>query len=654
MPIANSLSNEKSLKDLNIEKLIKEHGKYFPSPVSWEDEVLYFLLLDRFSNGSEYNGFKDINGAMVNGPDKVRKTPLFDVSTDAWKANRDIWFENGQTWCGGNLKGLIDKLGYLQRLNITCVWLSPILKQVKNSNTYHGYGTQNFLDIDPNFGSKEDLKNFVDAAHTAGIRVIFDIVLNHTGDVYAYKDNNPYYYFDGEKWPYGGFRKDINDPGSIPFGKVDLATNADAWPDEAIWPMEFQDPLIYTRCGEIRNWDSFPEYLDGDFYSLKDINHGSGPRDSDVAWDLLRRITEFNQTDALLYLCTIYKYWIAYADIDGYRIDTVKHLEPGAICYFTNIIHEFAESIGKENFYIIAEITGTREFAVDIVQTTGLDAAIGIADVRDKIEYLAKGKCSPGNPDTPEQEGYFDLFSNNLAEGLNSHQWFSKHIVVLTDDHDKVGVLHKSRFCGDDVNSFKFQPAAFGLNLTTLGIPCIYYGNEVSFNDGDKRTGNDDSFSDVFLRACMFGGNFGSFQSTGKHFFNENHEIYQFVSKICELRKNHIVLRRGRQYLREISNSGQPGDFWYPQPINGELRWVVAWSRIFVDNEYICAINTDTENPYSVFVTIDHELNPVGTRKFSCLFSTDNHQIGENIDILPNNGSSIKITVPPAGFVIFS
>jgi glycosidase len=654
MPLNNSSSKQKSLNDLNIEKIVKDHGKYYPSPVTWEDEVLYFLMLDRFSDGSEYGGFGDISGNDITGPVKHRQTALFDVSKDAWTADREIWFENGQTWCGGNLKGLIDKLGYLRRMNITCIWLSPVLKQVKNSNDYHGYGTQNFLDLDPHFGSKDDLKNFVSNAHSLGIRVILDIVINHTGDVFAYKDNNPYYYFDGEEWPYSGFRKNIQDPGTLPFQQIDLAKYPEVWPDEAVWPAEFQDPTLYTRQGEIRNWDTFPEYLDGDFFSLKDIDHGKGPRDPAIAWDLLKRITEFNHTNALLYLCKIYKYWIAFADVDGYRIDTVKHLEPGAVCYFTNVIHEFAQSIGKENFYIIAEITGTREFAVDIVQTTGVDAGIGIADVRDKIEYLAKGKCSPGNPDTPEQEGYFDLFTNNLADGLNSHQWYSKHIVVLADDHDKVGVQHKSRFCGDEPDSYKYLKAVFGLNLTTMGIPCIYYGDEVSFNDGDKRIGNDDSYSDVYLRACMFGGRFGSFQSTGKHFFNEKHEVYQFVSKVCDLRNKHIVLRRGRQFLREISNSGQKGDFWYPQPINGELRWVVAWSRIFADSEYVCAINTDPVKSYTVFVTLDHELNPVGSKMYTCIFSTDNNQIGSSTSIKPNNGSSIQITVPPAGFVIYA
>jgi glycosidase len=218
---------------------------------------------------------------------------------------------------------------------------------------------------------------------------------------------------------------------------------------------------------------------------------------------------------------------------------------------FSNIIHEFAQSIGKENFYIIGEVTGGRAFAVNIVDTTGIDAALSIDDIQGKLEFLAKGKCSPGNPLSNEQNGYFALFSNSLFDGKDSHQWYGKHIVVMFDDHDQVGTKHKFRFCGDSSGSYRFLPIALGLNLTTAGVPCIYYGTEQAFNGADYRSGDDDSYSDVFLRECMFGGSFGSIQSDDRHFFNENHEVYQFIQEVCALRRQHIALSRGRQYLRE-------------------------------------------------------------------------------------------------------
>jgi glycosidase len=426
-----------------------------------------------------------------------------------------------------------------------------------------------------------------------------------------------------------------------------------AWPGGAVWPQEFQTQEIWTRQGEIRGWNDFPEYLDADFLSLKDIDHGPAPKDPAVAWDVQRRIREFRVAAALVHLAAVYKFWIAYADIDGYRIDTVKHMEPGAVRFFANVIHEFAQLLGKENFYLIGEVTGGRAHAVNILNTTGIDAALGINDIPDKLEFLAKGWRSPGDPRTRAQEGYFDLFRNSLLDNKHTHQWFGRHVVTMFDDHDQVGVKHKFRFCGQGGNSFNLLTVALGLNLTTTGIPCIYYGTEQAFNGADHRTGEDDSHSDVFLRECMFGGPFGSLQSTGRHFFSENHETYRFIKEVCELRRRHIALRRGRQYLREVSETGHNDDFYYPQPIGGQLRWVVAWSRLFADREYLCAVNTDADRPLTVWVTVDHDINPPG-RQMTCLLSTEEAQKGETVAVQAKHGSAVQITVPPAGFVVYS
>ncbi|NTV67624.1 MAG: alpha-amylase, partial [Chlorobaculum sp.] len=248
-------------------------------------------------------------------------------------------------------------------------------------------------------------------------------------------------------------------------------------------------------------------------------------------------------------------------------------------------------------------------------------------------------------------EGYFDLFRNSLLDGKNSQQWYSKHIVTMIDDHDQVGEQRKYRFCGDSPNSWKLLNAALGLNLATEGISCIYYGTEQAFNGADPRTG-DNSYGDVFLRECMFGGPFGSLQSTGRHFFNEEHEVFRFVGRLAEFRRKEIALRRGRQYLRKVSASGKEEDFFYPQPMNGELRWVVAWSRIFAETECLCAINTSLDQPLTVWAVVDHQLNPPGKR-MRCVFSSVPNQEGAETEVMPVCGSSVKITVPPGGFVVY-
>ena len=127
-----------------------------------------------------------------------------------------------------------------------------------------------------------------------------------------------------------------------------------------------------------------------------------------------------------------------------------------------------------------------------------------------------------------------------------------------------------------------------GLNLTSMGIPASITAPNRLF-DG---AGNNDRY----LRECMFGGAFGSLQSRDRHFFSEDHEIYRFIADITKLRREYLPLRRGRQYLREISANGEPGSFGLPRMIGGQIRSLVPWSRIFNNQEILLAINTDTDN----------------------------------------------------------
>src|SRR5262249_54114726 len=181
------------------------------------------------------------------------------------------WRDAGTRFAGGTLPGLESKLGYLHRLGVTAIWISPIFKQVNADDSYHGYGIQDFLEVDPHFGTREDLRRLVRAAHELGIRVVLDIIVNHCGDVFRYRDGDPVW--GGGTFAVRGFRDNRGDA-SLPFGPVEPADLPRAFPDGAIWPAEFQSPEAFTCEGRIRNFDSFPEFADGDFFSLKDLHHG--------------------------------------------------------------------------------------------------------------------------------------------------------------------------------------------------------------------------------------------------------------------------------------------------------------------------------------------------------------------------------------------
>ena len=619
-----------SLSDLDIRAAIPSAGAS-PSPRAWEDQVLYFLLVDRFSDAKE-KGYRDLQGTVVNSGSTPSFTPANAGNAVGTSADAANWRDAGGRYVGGTLRGLRSKLGYLQRLGITAIWISPVLKQVSFAETYHGYGTQDFLEINPHFGSAEDLRDLVRAAHQAGIYVILDIIVNHVGNVFGYdasrlpnyrdKDGRFDPRWDGGPYPVQGFRDETGRP-LLPFQRPD----GGALPDRraAIWPKEFQDPSTYTQKGRINNFDHDPEYLDGDFFDLKDVHHGTGDIDNYVP------------SPALQNLCQVYKYWMAFADLDGYRIDTVKHMDPGATRFLASSLREFAQSIGKDKFLLLGEITGGRSFAFDLLEVTGLDAALGIDDIPDKLEYLAKGYRNPAE--------YFDLFRNSELVGKGSHTWFRNKVVTLFNDHDQVSKgQQKARFCADSPLSSLVR-AALALNLTTLGIPCLYYGTEQGFDGAGSGDG-----ADRYIREAMFGGQFGAFRSRGAHFFDESNPIYKFVAELSALRNRLTALRRGRQYLRPISGNGS--HFGFPVMLGGELRSVVPWSRILSDDEVLCAINTDPANSRSAWVTIDASLHEQGD-SLTCEFSTDRSQVGKRVVAEARHGISVLLEVPAAGFVVY-
>ena len=608
----------KRLSELNFVSL-SPAGGLFPSPIAWEDQTFYFLMLDRFSDGRE-NGYKDNEGNLVRSGTTPAYSPAGAENAVKTEADAARWREAAVKYVGGTLKGLESKIGYLKRLGVTALWISPIFKQVRFRETYHGYGIQNFLEVEPHFGSREDLREVVRTAHDKGIYVVLDIILNHAGNVFSYsgEQDRPW---TGEMYPVEGFNDKNGNP-TIPFAKPDPQNPPDY--DGALFPVELQAPDIFTRKGYIKNWDYDPEFREGDFFDLKDIDHGYGSAD------------DYQVSAALRHLCEAYKYWIAYADIDGFRIDTVKHMDRGATRYFVSVIREFAQSIGKENFFLLGEITGGRKRAYETLELTGLSAALGIDDIPDKLEYLVKGYRNPND--------YFSLFRNSELVNKGSHIWFRNKVVTSFDDHDQVRKGNqKARFCAD-AHASKVVLNVLALNALTLGIPCIYYGSEQCF---DGRGG-----SDRYIRESMFGGEFGAFRTRGLHFFNEDNPVYRELAKVLEIRRKNIVLRRGRQYLRPISAPDDGVRFNLPEMVNGQIRSVVPWSRIFNGKEMLLAINTDYDQPKTAWVTIDNDLHCAGDG-LTCLYSTDAAQIGQSVTVEARNGKAVLIAVPAAGFVIF-
>lgn len=616
----------KSIYEIPWDKL--HNKKLTTSPGNWNEHVLYYVMIDRFSDNNEKGYLDNLGNWSESGT-----TPHYEISmkNNAIKnpADAEKWRAAGNTFVGGTFAGLKSKLGYIKRMGVNTIWLSPILKQTSHDPTnYHGYATQNFLNTDPRFGTPEEFQDLVRSAHDLGLWIILDIVFNHAGKVFLYEGQDSYQQ-EGQPpfnhqgiYPVIGFC-DHEGKASIPFKTVDLKTYPDAWPDGAVWPKELQNPTNFHKRGCIGDWGNPDEYLYGDFLYLKDFHLAE------------HQSPQLEPTQALLALVEIYKYWIAYADIDGYRIDAVKHVPPKVMNYFVKEVTTFASRQGKDNFFLLGEIPGGKNKIRETLDATGLTAGIGIDDLPRDLVGMVKGEQNP--------EPFFTFFTGENED--QSHLLHPSELVTIYDDHDQIRLnFDKARFPAGNPDFDTLQKNALAVLLLTQGIPCIYYGSEQGF-DGEGR-------KDIYIREAMFGGEFGAFRSKHAHFFNESHSNYQIINTLITSRNKHSALIYGDQKLLKIS--GNSIDFGLPIKVGEKLLGVIPWVRFSNDDWVLCAINTDAHNYSSAWVDVTSVLPEEKTEVEVELESNETHQ-HQKISITEKDDRKIIfLKLPPAGFVILT
>jgi glycosidase len=561
--------------------------RYFPSPADWRNEFLYFLLPDRFSDGAVRPMLDRSN------PAPARRT----LSGRPW-----YWSEwarsGGGRFQGGTLRGIRSRLDYLEGLGVTALWIAPIFKQRGHLDTYHGYGIQDFLDIDPRFGTRQDLTDLVAAAHGRGIRVILDVVFNHSGANWLYPEGTP-----------GGPWKAAYTTARHPFGawldESGRPAPAVAAPGDAVWPAELQDPDAYTRAGTGslgagRIDDPAAEHKRTDFEDLRDFR--------------------LDAPGVLTALARCYKYWIALTDCDGFRIDTLKHVSLEQARNFCGSIKEFAANLGKSDFFLLGEIAGgdyNQRRYLDVA-AQNLNAALDIGEMRVTLTLVAKGLAPPAQ--------FFDGFQPGRAE-MGSHRNLGRHHVSVLDDHDQVFTVggRKLRFSAEAASNHQ-AAAGVALQLLTLGIPCLYYGTEQALagapEPAERHWLPEWGLHDRYLREALFGPEaplaagaaglsatdpglpgFGPFGTSGRHLFDPTFHLYRRIAALARLRRRLPALSAGRQYQRPVRIFNRPFAF-LP---GGEIA---AWSRILDDEEILCVLNTHGLEPRGADVLVDVSLNP--------------------------------------------
>ena len=554
-------------------------------------ERFYFVMPDRFANGDKRN---DRGG--TSDPDRLKTG--FDPADKGF-------------YHGGDLAGLRSKLDYLKGMGTTAIWMTPMFANqwVQGSGAdvsagYHGYWTTDFTRLDPHFGTTQEMKDLIGDAHRRGMKVFFDIVANHTADVIDYAEGKHDYIGTGAQ-PYldaAGRPVDIAAKAGKPdFPKLDAAKSfpytpvlrkpSDAHLKKPDW---LNDPTLYHNRGDSTFTGESAEY--GDFSGLDDL------------------MTE--NPKVVEGMKGIFTSWIDTLDIDGYRVDTVKHVNVEFWQALAPHVKEYARRHGKKDFFVFGEV-----FSGDTALTS---------------KYTTTGQMQ-ATLDFPFQEGASNFLSGKGADKLGS---------VLVDDdrytdadsnasslptflgnHDMGRIAWMIRQArpgiGDDelLNRLKL-----GNTLLYLwrGNPVVYYGDEQGFaGGGGDKLARQDMFPSVtpeYAAEKLI----GSGRTGAQDNFRTDTPLYRQLADLASFVDKDRVWHEGNQVLRYAQ-----GD-------------VLAFSRI--DNRDQVE-NLVVTNAGAAPVTVDVPVAAAGVR-YSTTFPTKAPG--------PTSGGDAKVhvTVPPFAAIV--
>ncbi|MBU6255717.1 MAG: hypothetical protein KGM45_05450, partial [Actinomycetales bacterium] len=288
-------------------------------------ESVYFVMTDRFENGDKSNDGGGLTGGRLGGGDDPT----------------DIAYYHG-----GDFKGLTARLDYIAKLGFTSIWITPpVVNQFvqQGSAAYHGYWGTDFTTIDPHYGTEADFKDFVSRSHQLGMKVIVDIVVNHTADVIKYTLGSTTYREPGD-FPYKTCAGKVFEPakyaGLPTFPKLCIDKSFAYVPRTSTYDKNIKKPSFLNNLTNYHNrgdsiW-SGTSVTEGDFVGLDDV------------------FTE--KPEVVKGMTDLWSSWITKFDIDGYRVDTAKHVNPEFWKAFLPKVLATAKAAGKKNFPIFGEV----------------------------------------------------------------------------------------------------------------------------------------------------------------------------------------------------------------------------------------------------------------------------------------------------------
>ncbi|SPT53709.1 Alpha-amylase precursor [Actinomyces bovis] len=544
-------------------------------------EHFYFVLTDRFANGDPSNDKGGLTGdASVTG---------FDPSNEGY-------------YHGGDLRGLLSKLDYIQSLGTTAVWLTPSFTNqpvqgegANQSAGYHGYWITDFTSIDPHLGGNAALAELRDALHARGMRLYLDIVTNHTADLIDYQEKT-YTYVDTATKPYkdaAGKPVDISAVANTDaFPTLDAATSFPYTPVRRgkVIPEALNDVTLYHNRGD-STWAGESVTM-GDFVGLDDL------------------MTENPKVEKTFE--EVYKTWMDFG-VDGFRIDTAKHVNFEFWQKWTAAIDAHAASTNP-NFFTFGEV-----YDADATKTspyprrTGMDATLDFAFQASALGF-AKGRAT-----------------NNLSKLFNSDDYYTTtHSSVhgqptFLGNHDMGRIGYLLAGGTGSAETLQRDQLAHSLMYLTRGQPVVYYGDEQGFagTGGDKAARQDMFPTQVGAYAnqpLVDGGTAGA----GEH-YSTTTPLYQHIAGLAKLRAEHKALASGSQV--ELYAHDDAGLYAFAR--------VDRTEKI----EHLVALNNATADATATFNT----LTPGAT--YTALYGTPK-------TVTADAAGSVTLTVPALSAVV--
>ena len=575
------------------------------------DETFYFVMADRFENGDTDNDRGGISG------DRLQHG--FDPTSRGF-------------YQGGDLKGLLDRIDYVRGLGTTSIWLTPSFKnkavQLEDgpSAGYHGYWVTDFTQIDPHLGTNDELRALVDAAHGRGMKVYFDIITNHTADVIGYgadgartayvpKDKEPYRDANGTSFD----DRDYAGTGTFPplDPSISFPYTPTLDPDEGSLkvPSWLNDVTLYHNRGNT-TFTSEDSYY-GDFFGLDDL--------------FTEHPTVVNG------MIEIYKTWIGDFGIDGFRIDTMKHVNDEFWQKFGPEVLAYAKSQGKNEFFMFGEVFDlSRPFTSTFTTRNKMQAVLDFP-----FQDAARNFASKGAP------------TSQLATFFGNDDWYTDadsnvyQLPTFLGNHDmgRIGFFVKDDNAGATENELLARDRlAHELMYFSRGNPVIYYGDEQGFTG----TGGDQ-----VARQTMFASQvadyldddlLGTDSTHAQDNFNPNHPLYKRISELAALTKAHPALRDGAHQDRYSSD--EAGIYAFSRLHRGQQReYVVALNNS--ESEKTAAIPTYVGNGnfVRVYGSGPQQLTSNGNRLLTATVPALSTVVYKSVDRIPRSDAAPQISL---------